>query len=178
MLIGQAYAQPAIEMPSTMNAQPALSTLEPPTPLAALERKLLAMAPVRALGLRLEHYDGALLRLGAPLAPNLNDKGSAFGGSLASLMTLAAWGLTTLKLGEAGFAADVYVQDSQLRYLKPLYADLRIEARLGAGQDWAGFVAAFAQRGKARVQLVAEALDPEGQVVTGFEGRYVALRGG
>jgi thioesterase domain-containing protein len=151
-------------------------SLDPTAPLRALEHTLLAMPPVRALGLRIGDYDGARLRLDAPLAANVNDKGSAFGGSLASLMTLAGWGLMSLKLGEAGFAAEVYVQDSQLRYLKPLYDDLRIEARLAPGEDWHPFVAAYAQRGKARAQLVAEARDAQDQVVTAFEGRYVALR--
>jgi thioesterase domain-containing protein len=57
----------------------------------SLQQKLLAMPPVQALGLRVGHYDGIALQLQAPLAANINDKGSAFGGSLASLMTLAAW---------------------------------------------------------------------------------------
>lgn len=154
-----------------------LAQIEDPTPLLrALEHKLLGMPPVRALGLRVAHYDGSMLRLAAPLAANVNDKGSAFGGSLASLMTLAAWGLTTLKLGEAGLAAEVYVQDSHLRYLKPLYAELRIDARLAPEQDWDSFVATFDARGKARAHLVAEARDPDGAIVTAFEGRYVALR--
>lgn len=149
---------------------------ETPVLVRALERKLLAMPPVRALGLRVAHYDGELLRLTAPLAANVNDKGSAFGGSLASLMTLAAWGLATLKLGEAGHAAEVYVQDSHLHYLKPLYDELRIEARIAPGQDWSTFVGTFAARGKARVQVVAEARDADGAVVTSFDGRFVALR--
>jgi thioesterase domain-containing protein len=142
----------------------------------ALEHTLLAMPPVRALALRVAHYDGAALTLVAPLPANVNDKGSAFGGSLASLMTLAAWGLTTLKLGEAGHRTEVYVQDSQLRYLKPLYDELRVEARLAPDQQWSSFLAAYAARGKARAHLHAEARDAQGVVVTAFEGRYVALR--
>ena len=70
------------------------------------------------------------MQLHAPLDANVNDKGCAFGGSLAGVMTLAGWGLLTLKLEEAGLEGEVYVADSQLRYLKPLYADLQAEARL------------------------------------------------
>jgi thioesterase domain-containing protein len=142
----------------------------------ALQRKLLSMPPVQALALRVEAYVDDALRLRAPLAPNVNDKGSAFGGSLASLLTLSAWGLATLKLEERGQRADVYVQDSQLRYLKPLYDDLRIEARLAPEQSWRSFVETFLARGKARATLVAEARDAAGAVVTAFEGRFVALR--
>ena len=111
--------------------------------LDALERMLLSMPPVRALQLRIAAFDGETLTLAAPLAANVNDKGSAFGGSLASAMTLAAWGLPTLELQSAGFAAEVYVQDSTLRYLKPLYEDLQVQARLAPDQTWRDFVAAF-----------------------------------
>ena len=145
--------------------------------LHALERKLLSMPPVRALGLSIADYDGERLILRAPLAANVNDKGSAFGGSLASLMTLAAWGLTTLKLDEVGQRAEVYVQDSHLRYLKPLYDELRIEARLSPEHSWSSFRAAFAARGKARATLAAAAFDSSGAAVTSFDGRFVALRG-
>lgn len=150
-----------------------------PNPLVdAMERKLLSMPPVCALGIHVSGYVDDTLTLGAPLSANVNDKGSAFGGSLASAMTLAAWGIATLKLQEAGFVADVYVQDSTLRYLKPLYDDVRVDARLAPGQSWPAFVAAFASRGKARATVIAEARDAQGAVVTSFEGRFVALRSG
>ena len=42
----------------------------------------------RAMDLELLAHDGDRLALRAPLAPNVNDKGCAFGGSLVSLMTL------------------------------------------------------------------------------------------
>ena len=145
-------------------------------PLQALEQTLLSMPPVRALGLRIERYDGVSLHLAAPLSANVNDKGSAFGGSLGSLMTLAAWGLTTLKLREAGHRGEVYVQDSQLRYLKPLYDELRIDAQLAADETWSGFLAAYTTRGKARARLTAQARDARGSIVTAFDGRFVALR--
>ena len=68
--------------------------------------------------------------MGAPLAANVNDKGCAFGGSLTSLMTLAGWSLVELLLRDRGHDCDVFVADSQVRYLKPVWEDLRAEARL------------------------------------------------
>ena len=70
----------------------------------ALEHELLAEIPLaRAMALRVAAYDGDSLALAAPLAPNVNDKGCAFGGSLASLMTLAGWGVIRLAVAaEAG----------------------------------------------------------------------------
>lgn len=145
------------------------------TPEQLLEN-LLLMPPARALQLSVGAYGEEHLTLCAPLAPNVNDKGCAFGGSLSSVLTLAAWGLASLKLGEAGLAAEVFVQDSTVRYLAPLFADLEATARLEPEQDWSGFVEALRTRGRARARLLAEVTLPEGGVACSFEGRFVAKR--
>lgn len=135
-----------------------------------------AMPPVAAMGIHSAGWDGQRLRLRAPLAANINDKGTVFGGSMASIATLAAWGLLTLKLGEAGLKAEVYVADSQLRYLKPLVADLGAEAWLDEGTDWDAFLRSYRERGRARAQLVARVTGPDGDTVAEFTGRFAALR--
>ncbi len=133
------------------------------------------MPPVAALQLSIAGYDGARLRLQAPLQANRNDKGCAFGGSLRSLMTLAAWGLVSLQLQQAGLEADVFVADSQVRYLAPLYADLEAEAELGEDGCWEAFLATLRERGRARAPLVARVRLPDGGVATTFAARYVAI---
>ena len=133
------------------------------------------MPPVAALGLHVAGYDGERLRLGAPLARHVNDKGCAFGGSLGSLLTLAAWGLLHVGLEEAGIDADIYVADSQLRFLAPLFDDLQAEAVLAPGADWSNFIATLHTRGRARVEVVARVPLPAGGVATTFSGRYVAI---
>ncbi len=136
------------------------------------------MPPLEAMQLQLRHFDGERLHVEAPLSVNVNDKGSAFGGSLSALMTIAGWGLATLKLQQAGLAADVYVADSTVRYRAPLLHDLRGEAWLEPQSHWPDFVETFRRRGKARVQLLAQVLLPEGGVAAELSGRYVALTKG
>jgi thioesterase domain-containing protein len=146
------------------------------TPLDTLNRQYLAMPPVAAMGIRAIAFDGGALRLQAPLAANVNDKGSAFGGSMAGMMTLAGWGLITLKLDAAGLVADVYVADSHIRYLRPLLGDLHAEARLEPSLDWSVFLETFRQRGRARAGVVASLLGPDGDIVAELTGRFAALR--
>jgi thioesterase domain-containing protein len=144
---------------------------------AALETFILEHIPLtRAIGLRVLDADAGSLTLGAPLPPNVNDKGSAFGGSLASLLTLAGWGLVRLKLGEAAAEADIYVQDSVLRYSAPIFGDLRVRAHLAEGESWHGFIKALDNRGRARVQIEAAALLDDGRVATTLEARFAAIR--
>ncbi len=137
--------------------------------------RLLSMPPVRAMQLRLTGLDADALCLSAPLAAHVNDKGCAFGGSLASVMTLATWALMSIRLEDAGHAAEVYVQDSSVRYLTPLYGDLHAIARLAEGQTWSEVLAAFAARGKARALMEVEMRDAAGTLCCTLAGRFVAL---
>ncbi|MGQ4582223.1 YiiD C-terminal domain-containing protein [Lysobacter sp. F60174L2] len=143
--------------------------------LQRLNHHYQSMPPVAVMDLRIAAYDGRRLQLHAPLARHVNDKGCAFGGSLASMMTLASWGLVSLQLEAAGIDADVFVADSQIRYLAPLFDDIEVGAELGAGEDWATFIATLRQRGRARTQLVAKVPLPAGGIATEFTARYVAI---
>jgi thioesterase domain-containing protein len=144
--------------------------------LEALNAHLAGMPPVAAMQVRAVAFDGERLQLQAPLAANVNDKGCAFGGSMSGLMTLAGWGLLTLKMESAGLPAEVYVADSHVRYLKPLYADLHGEARLEPDVDWESFLRSFRERGRARAGVLATLRGPDGAVVAELSGRFAALR--
>src|SRR6476659_2558558 len=100
--------------------------------LAWLDAHYRAMPTVAAMGIGIAGYDCECLRLHAPLARHVNDKGCAFGGSMASLMTLAGWGLFTLRLRAVALDAEVFVADSSVKYRAPLFADLQATARLAA----------------------------------------------
>jgi thioesterase domain-containing protein len=141
-----------------------------------LDRALAAMPPVAAMAIRVAGYEGTRLRLRAPLAANVNDKDCAFGGSLASLMTLAGWGWLTLKCAEAGVAAEVYVADSHLRYLAPVYADLEADAGLGEGEDWPAVLRCLAERGRARVHMQAQVPGADGAPAATLKARYALKR--
>lgn len=143
--------------------------------LAKLDAHYQAMPPVAAMRLHIAGFDGECLRLQAPLDCHVNDKGCAFGGSLASLMTLAAWGLVTLRLAQAGLSADVFVADSQVRFLAPLFDDLQAEARLGEGQSWDAFCAGLQAHGRAAITVTASVSLPAGGTAAQCRARYVAI---
>jgi thioesterase domain-containing protein len=134
-----------------------------------------SMPPVAAMQVEIAAYDGHRLTLRAPLSVHVNDKGCAFGGSLASMMTLASWGLVSLHVEAAGLQAEVFVADSQIRYLAPLFGDLEVQAELSPDSGWPGFIATLRERGRARTGLVARAMLPDGGVATEFTARYVAI---
>jgi len=144
--------------------------------ITAFEQSLLADIPLaRAMQLRVDAYRDDELTLAAPLAPNVNDKGCAFGGSLASLLTLAGWGLIVLRLRTLGRDCEVYVQDSQMRYLAPVWEDFSAHARLADGETWSAFEAALAARGKARARVHCHVPLAAGGDACTLEARFVAI---
>lgn len=142
------------------------------TQLAILDQLFENMPPVAAMRIRASGFDGGVLRLSAPLAANVNDKNCAFGGSLASLMTLASWGWLMLKLAEEGLEAEVYVADSTIRYLAPLHDDLNGEGRLREDQDWPAILRCLVERKRARVAMLAEMRNDAGVPVASMEARF------
>jgi len=136
------------------------------------------MPPVAAMQVEVEGMRGDALRLTAPLSANVNDKGNAFGGSMASLMTVACWGLFNLHLLRAGIHAEVYVQDSQIRYLTPVYEDLRAVAQATAGHDWTEALNILHDKGKSRIPMRAAIVLADGREAATLEARFGALRPG
>ncbi len=130
----------------------------------------------RDMQLRLHGYDGERLAFAAPLPPNVNDKGCAFGGSLVSLMTLCGWGLVELGLRERGEDCDVFVADSRVDYLAPVWEDFRTVATLAAESDWAAFLASLHSRGKARIEVRCEVPQADGTAAATLQARFVAKR--
>ncbi|MGN6312306.1 MAG: YiiD C-terminal domain-containing protein [Rhodanobacteraceae bacterium] len=141
---------------------------------AQLQAYILENIPLaRTMELRVTRYDGAELELAAPLAPNINDKGCAFGGSMASLMTLAGWGLVELALRARGIECDIYVGDSTVRYREPLFGELRATARFVEADALDVFLKTLAARGKARIQVTCATAGGEREAAT-LEAAFVA----
>lgn len=144
--------------------------------LVSFEQSLLADIPLaRAMQLSVPGYHDDELVLNAPLAPNVNDKGCAFGGSLATLLTVAGWGLIVLKLRELGRDCDVYVQDSRVHYLAPVWTDFAGHARLAEGESWTTFSGTLASRGRARLKVSCRVPMADGSDACTLEARFVAM---
>lgn len=127
----------------------------------------------QTMGLEVRRADPTRVTIAAPLAPNVNDKGSAFGGSMASVATLAGWGLVWLKLNdEDGY--DIMIRDTQLRYRRPVYAELVATANVLASQ-WQSFESALQARGRARIEISITIDGDEGAAMD-MHGTYVARR--
>jgi thioesterase domain-containing protein len=142
--------------------------------LSEIERFFHEQIPLtQTMGVRVEAYDGRQLVLGAPLAANHNHLGTAFGGSLAALATLAGYGLLWLELGNRD--AHIVIRRSELDYRHPVTGPLRAVCRRPDEAVVAEFKAKFEKSGKARIRLQVT-VEEEGRVCMAFEGTFVAIR--
>ncbi|MCD8514421.1 MAG: thioesterase domain-containing protein [Nitrincola sp.] len=73
----------------------------------------------RAMGITHCEFTGDCLSLSAPLAPNINDKGTGFAGATTALATLAGWSLITRYTQSLGLDCEAMVVESQVKYCVP-----------------------------------------------------------
>jgi thioesterase domain-containing protein len=156
---------------------PNASMSDPTTQARALIQFMRDEIPLAlAMDLQLGAFDHDHLSLHAPLKPNVNDKGCAFGGSLVSLMTLCGWALVELALRQRGDDCDVFVAESSVRYLSPLWQDFRSDATLADGAEWDSFFHTLDSRGKARIEVDCVVPDSDGKPAATLSARFVAKR--
>lgn len=127
-----------------------------------------------AMQVELRRLDNDLLQLAAPLAANSNHLGSAFGGSLQGLATLAGWGITLMSAGPPG-TCHVVVREAQMRFLAPVVGDLLAEAELPAAAAVATFRLALRERGRARLTVPVAIQGPGESPAARFVGEFVAF---
>jgi thioesterase domain-containing protein len=141
--------------------------------LAATERFLHEQIPLsKAMGVRVESFDDGQLVLTAPLAPNHNHLGTAFGGSLSAIAVLAGYGSLWLLLDDRG--AHIVVRRSSIQYHHPVREAIRAICKCPDVATLSAFKHQFAQKGKARLSLQVT-IEEEGRVCVEFEGVFVAL---
>lgn len=126
------------------------------------------------MGLGQLTYDGKQLVLPAELAPNVNDKGTGFGGSLATLATISGWCLTTLLLKEQALDCDVMIRDCEMRYLAPVTGDFHAQVDTPSALELDSFLSRLKEKGRARLALDVFIIQ-DGVTALSMKGNYVAV---
>lgn len=128
----------------------------------------------RAMDARVESIGAKGLVITAPMKANHNHLGTAFGGSIAALATLAGYAMLWQALGDRD--AHVVIRDSQMGFRHPVTGTLRAVCPQPDETELKKFRARFARAGKARITLRVT-LEENERVCVSFTGTYVAIRG-
>jgi thioesterase domain-containing protein len=130
-------------------------------------------ALARHIGVVVESADDAAVVLRAPLVPNANHKGTAFGGSLYSLAVLTGWAWVTRYLAARGVAVDAVIQESNTRFLAPVHGELRASVAAPPKTQIDKFRKMLQRAGRGRICLRVEIYYDQA-LATLFEGVFVA----
>ena len=133
-----------------------------------------AMLPLQQMQARLLDYDGRRLRIAAPLAPNLNDKRTAFGGSMASLMTIAGWLLVSQNLTDDTTKPDVFVTETTSHFSRTVTTDMIATVWLAAN-SFEALALQMRRRGKVRVRTEAKLEGTDGITGAVMSAVYAAI---
>jgi len=148
--------------------------MENDSPAREIQELFYSKIPLtRAMGVRVEDYNGVQLILSAPLDANINHLGTAFGGSLYTLAVLSGYGLLWIKLQDA--QSHLVLRDSSISYERPVRGDIRAICASPEAETLAEFKQTFQQKGKARIALSAT-IEDQGITAARFLGTFVALR--
>jgi thioesterase domain-containing protein len=126
-----------------------------------------------AMAVRVESFDDDLLVLTAPLEPNHNHLGTAFGGSLSALATLAGYSLLWLEIKASD--CHIVVRSSSIDYRRPVRGELRAVCRRIDADELARLRETFFKKGRSRIRLHVDVVE-DGEVCVAFEGVFVILR--
>lgn len=153
----------------------ALNELNIDDPMYQLNAAFSAMPPVNAMAIKAVQFDAGVLSVSAPLASNVNDKACAFGGSLVSVMTMAAWGLLSEECRHEELKAEVFIADTQVRFLAPLFGDLHAQAYLHEDTNRAVFFQTLRSKGRARAVVQSSIKNEQGQTICQMTARFAAI---
>lgn len=126
-----------------------------------------------AMQVSLQSFDGVTLVLQVPLSPNVNDKGTAFAGSITSLGCITGWTLLTLWSEQAtGQHCQCAVYDAQFHFSQPLRGDFTATVSL---PDTAHLLDSIRRKGKGKISLDIALADSDG-VAARLHARYAVWR--
>ena len=88
-----------------------------------------------AMQLSFVKFDELALTMEAPLAPNINNKGAAFGGSIASISLFGGWAVSTLAFIDNGIGnTEIVVYKNEMTFERPARGLLRVNAWIEADE--------------------------------------------
>lgn len=130
----------------------------------------------KSLGLEIVSISPEGARIRAPLGPNHNHMGSAFGGSLSTMMILSGYIWLYDALLKHDFEAHVILSKEEAEYLIPVTTDIEVFAKTPTEAQWKKFEDAFTRKGLARIVIHSEIRQGTEGPAAIFKGEFVARR--
>ena len=139
-----------------------------------LQEKLHTQIPLTALmNFEIEDYNNEELITKAPLNINVNDKGTAFGGSLSTITIISAWSMCWLVSKQLGYdSKNIVIIKNSTSYRKPVTKDIFCYTKKPTVDEIETIYKKLKEKGSASVKISSKIIEND-EVCVNFEGIYV-----
>ena len=122
---------------------------------------------------KIEQYNKKELISMAPLAININDKGTAFGGSLSTITIISSWSMCWLISQELGYdSKNIVVIKNTNSYLKPVTKDIHCYTMKPSKKEIEIFKEKLENKRSASLKIVSKIIE-NGETCVEFDGVYI-----
>lgn len=139
-----------------------------------LQKKLHNEIPLtKVMNIKIKEYNNKHLITTAPLEININDKGTAFGGSLSTMTIISSWSVCWLISQELGFdSKNIVVIKNENTYKKPVTKDIFCYTQKPSVEQIEIVRKKLKEKGSASIKITSSIIEDD-DVCVEFEGRYV-----
>jgi len=139
-----------------------------------LEKKLHNEIPLtKLMKLKIHKYNDKELITTAPLSININDKGTAFGGSLSTITIISSWCMCWLISKELNIDnKNIVVIKNKNSYLKPVSKDIICYTKKPSLEEILIVKEKIQRKGSASIKIESKIIQ-DNQICVEFNGIYV-----
>ncbi|MFA9374394.1 MAG: YiiD C-terminal domain-containing protein [Poseidonibacter sp.] len=139
-----------------------------------LQNKLHKEIPLtKMMDIKINSYTDINLITTAPLDININDKGTAFGGSLSTMTIISSWSMCWLISQELGFdSKNIVVIKNENSYKRPVTKDIVCYTQKPSNEELQILKTKLDKKGSASIKIYSKIIEDDKECVS-FEGVYV-----
>ena len=127
----------------------------------------------KLMEIKIQDYNESELITTAPLSININDKGTAFGGSLSTITIISAWSLCWLISKELGFdSKNIVIIKNETSYRKPVTKDIICHTKKPLQKEIEILKQKLETKKSASIKIESNIIE-NGEICVEFEGYYV-----
>lgn len=129
-----------------------------------------------AMGVEVANLDATSISLRAPLTSNHNHMGTAFGGSLSTLMILSCYSWFFNELQTQNPDIHIVIKEGNTKYFAPVRTDLLAVCERPAKEDVQEFLKSYEKKNVGRIELRSYLLGADSNRACEFKGIFVAKK--
>ena len=139
-----------------------------------LQNKLYNDIPLtKIMEIKIQNYTNQELITTASLGININDKGTAFGGSLSTMTIISAWSLCWLISKELGFDSNnIVIIKNETSFRRPVTKDIVCITKKPSKEEIEIVKQKLQIKKSASLKIQSQIIE-DGEICVDFEGYYV-----